>query len=215
MITIGGQLADAWVREFPQADIQFPSYRLTDRDHYRSLLFGPNNVSADIEGEKDFEIVAKFFQRIAIQFAEEAAPPSLNRVGLRYVLMLPGEDRQVVLNKTVSSFFASGRPLVEKMGRDKVSDLAIVLDYNADVTSQGRVAFGPFVPEANLVSFSYQSHPALAEIKNGYIYDCDFATVNPPVSLLKSKEFLEWIYGAYAASRDRVRAIHAIAFEGE
>lgn len=207
MFSLGGELADRWVEDFPEIEVNLPNYRLSDKKNYRLVLFGFNSTFIEMEGVNDIGPFVKLCQRLAKDVVEVVKPKKLVRLGLRQVSLVNGPHRQDIIQSVLGKF-ASGEALtIMKMGRDEVSDIGMVIDYKPDKSPyQGRIQFGPYVHGVNNIqNLTHSDHPNLrgSETKDTFIFDCDFGQTNLNLSVLSTEDLEKWMLNASQVSRER------------
>ena len=118
--------------------------------------------------------------------------------------MFPGVSAEDTRKAVVSGFFSSGASWSSTPERDNIVDYANVLIFNPEPTKQGRVQLTLYSPQANLATFAYHHAPGLEGVKDGFLFDCDSAELNPSVVRLNKPNFRAWLNEASDINRSRV-----------
>ena len=207
MFALGGELADRWIDEFPEIEVNLPNYRLNDKKNYRFVLFGFNSAFIEVEGVSDIGPFIKLCKRLAKDIREVVKPKKLVRIGLRQVSLISGPSRQEIVQTTLGKFASEEALVGMKSGRDEVSDVGMVLEYKPDKSAfQGRIQFGPYVSGINNVqNLTFSEHPNLreSETKDTFIFDSDYGQLNVALDVLSESELEKWILTASQISRER------------
>lgn len=207
MFSLGGELADRWIEDFPEIEVNLPNYRLSDKKNYRFVLFGFNSAFVEVEGVNDLMQFVRICQRLANDVVDVVKPERIVRLGLRQVSLISGSPRQEIIRYALGKFANEEALTGMKVGRDEVSDIGMVVDYKPTNSHfQGRIQFGPYAHGINNVqNFTHSDHPNLreSETRNTFIFDCDFAQTNLSLSVLSTEDLETWMLNASQVSRER------------
>jgi hypothetical protein len=209
-----GEVADAWVDEFPEINIDIPRIRMTDKAGYRVLTFNLHHALLEVEGQADFMQFLPITERLGQRVLEDIMPEDVARLGLRQYEIVDKISRKRALEAITSTFFVSTVQWPNSESPNAISDLAITLEFMSHPPQQGRIQFGPYVKEANQHFFTFRDHRVLKNLEEGFIFDCDYGEIHVPSEVLQPERLRTWLINAHKTSRGRVATLlNAMGFE--
>ncbi len=200
-------VADKWITDLPEYETDTLRLRVRNTEHHQVVQMSHTNAVMDVEGPMDLAQFSGLACRLSSDVAQIIEPPKITRLGFRIFHLITGITTERARAAISAAFLPKlSNWAIDTNGRDSVSDLALILEFNEKPPFLGRVQFGPYV-QANRASFMFPDERTIRDVKDGFLFDCDVGEQDMSIGSLNKESVTGWIRHANDISQDRIRSI--------